>query len=111
MSPTERTLKLLRKQGYLAAVVEKWNKFARCRQDLFGIGDILAVHEWKPIRLIQVTDMAHNAEHVKKLMSLDNTRIVQASMSIEVWAWRKLKSGWEPRVTEITVKQLEGVRR
>jgi len=36
-SPTQRTLKKLRDEVYLAQVVEKWNAFAKIRQDLFGI--------------------------------------------------------------------------
>lgn len=42
-SPTQRTLAALRKLGYLAAVVEKWNHGAHIRQDLFGFIDVLAI--------------------------------------------------------------------
>ncbi|MHB1530468.1 MAG: hypothetical protein ACYCXT_13820 [Acidiferrobacteraceae bacterium] len=43
-SPTQRTLRHLRKAGYpLVQVVEKWNPHAGVRQDLFGIIDVLAV--------------------------------------------------------------------
>ena len=43
MSPTALTLRKLRADGCLAAVVEKWNPHARVRQDLFGFIDIVAV--------------------------------------------------------------------
>jgi hypothetical protein len=36
MSPTQRSLAHLRRLGYQARVVERWNPFARVRQDLFG---------------------------------------------------------------------------
>ena len=44
MTPTQRSLAHLRKWGYIAAVVEKWNPHARIRQDAFGFGDILATN-------------------------------------------------------------------
>ena len=45
ISPTQRTLKRLReKEEYpLVTIVERWNAFAKIRQDLFGIIDILAI--------------------------------------------------------------------
>lgn len=42
MSPAQRSLAALKQLGYRAKVVEKWNPFAKIRQDLFG-GDILAL--------------------------------------------------------------------
>lgn len=48
-SPTVRTLKLLRDQGWTCHVVEKYIKFGNMafgrRIDAFGFGDILACHE------------------------------------------------------------------
>jgi hypothetical protein len=43
ISPTQRSLALMRERGYLCEVVEKWNPYARIRQDLFGFIDILCV--------------------------------------------------------------------
>lgn len=42
-SPTQRTLKLLRNKGMTCQVVERWNQFAKVRQDLFGFIDIVAM--------------------------------------------------------------------
>lgn len=42
-SPTQRSLRYLRENGYEAQVVERWNQFAGIRQDLFGCIDIVAV--------------------------------------------------------------------
>ncbi|WP_428851320.1 hypothetical protein [Imbroritus primus] len=42
-SPTQRTLALLRKEGYTAEVTEHWNAFAGIRQDLFNVIDVLAL--------------------------------------------------------------------
>lgn len=41
-SPTARSLAKLRKDGWTAATVEKWNGFIKRRNDLYGFGDILA---------------------------------------------------------------------
>lgn len=38
MSPTQRLLAHLKALGYHAKFVEKWNAFAKIRQDLFGAG-------------------------------------------------------------------------
>lgn len=40
-SPTARTLEWCRKQGYAAGVTERFNRFAKVRQDLFGIVDLI----------------------------------------------------------------------
>lgn len=41
-SPTSRTLDLLRKEGWTAQVVEKWNPHSKTRLDLFGGIDVFA---------------------------------------------------------------------
>lgn len=48
-SPTQRTLALLRKQGWTAAVVEKWNPHAKVRIDMFGCIDIVAIRSQSPL--------------------------------------------------------------
>jgi hypothetical protein len=47
MTPTGRSLTLMRRSGYLAAVVETWIPHVNRRRDLFGLFDVLAVH---PVR-------------------------------------------------------------
>ena len=42
IQPTERTLKLCRSNGWIAHVVERWNQFAKVRQDLFGFIDVIS---------------------------------------------------------------------
>ena len=43
MSPTARTLALLRKQGYTAQVVERYCHYSHRRIDLFACIDVLAL--------------------------------------------------------------------
>ena len=45
VSYTAKTLALLRKEGYEPGIVERWNPYARVRQDLFTIIDIVALDD------------------------------------------------------------------
>ena len=57
ISPTARTLKKLKDSGDypLVAIVERWNNWAKIRQDLFGIIDLLAIDSKGNTVGIQVT--------------------------------------------------------
>ena len=56
ISPTQRTLKRMKESGdyKLVQVVEKWNAFARIRQDLWNF-DILGISITGETHAIQVT--------------------------------------------------------
>ena len=41
MSPTQKTLEWCRKQNFSVQTVEKWNRFAKRRIDLFGCIDLV----------------------------------------------------------------------
>ena len=100
-SPTERTLKELRKDGYLCAVVEKWNPHALRRQDLFGFIDILAVRPGEVLG-VQCTVGSSAAERVTKIKAHPNlAAVLAAGIRVEVWGWRKLKAGISARKTVI----------
>lgn len=63
----QRTMEVLRKEGYKVAVVEKWNAFAKVRQDLFGFIDLVAIREGTPGVLgVQCTTQHNLGEHIKK---------------------------------------------
>jgi hypothetical protein len=102
-SPTERTLKELRKRGYLCAIVEKYNHFAKIRQDLFGFIDILAINT-NEVLGVQCTSGSGYSARVKKVQGHDNLKAVLASgIAVEVWGWRKLKKeGWQPKIISMT---------
>jgi hypothetical protein len=102
-SPTQRTLEELRSRGYLCAVVEKWNQFAKIRQDLYGFIDILCLHpeEDQPLA-IQCTTRGNVSARVKKIKEHENFELVKAKMVIEVWGWGKLVSGWQCKVVELS---------
>lgn len=101
-SPTTRSLTRLREQGYTAAVVEKWNPHARIRQDLFGFIDLLALREGEVLG-VQACAGSSASARVKKITEHENLNAVRKSgIRIEVWAWRKLKAGWDCRVIDLS---------
>jgi hypothetical protein len=95
-SPTQRSLKRLRDEGYHAEVTEKWNQFAKIRQDLFGFVDILAVGNGRTIG-VQTTSYSNMSARVKKIMDNDVYPILKScGWKIVVHGWKKNKSNrWE----------------
>ncbi len=90
MSPTERTLKELRRLGFACQVVEHWNAHARRRVDLFGFIDILALTP-DGILGIQATSGSNHADRVRKIREecTDNAQAwLSAGGRIEVWSWK-----------------------
>ena len=71
MTPTQRSLKLLRERGYFCAVVEKWNAHKKIRQDLFGFADILACKPPSEHVLVQVCGGGGGAlaQRIAKIMA------------------------------------------
>lgn len=99
-SPTQRSLKWLRDNGYTPFIVEKW-AFGR-RHDLFGFADILALRE-DEVLAVQVTSRGNVGARVRKITSecCDALAVVRkAGIRIEVHGWGKLKAGW-------TLKQVD----
>jgi hypothetical protein len=88
VTPTQRSLAYLREQGYLVAIVEHWNPFARIRQDLWGWCDLLCIRKGE-ILAVQVTASAVSTR-IKKIQESDTVQHVRdAGIRIEVHGWRK----------------------
>ncbi|HVP49623.1 MAG TPA: hypothetical protein VMT56_00225 [Candidatus Bathyarchaeia archaeon] len=102
-SPTSRSLKHLRDQGYLAAVVERWNPYARIRQDLFGVLDLVAVKEKETLG-VQTTSGSNIAARIKKLEdSAALWMLRQAGWAIKIHGWRKNSKGrWVLREVDLS---------
>jgi hypothetical protein len=92
MSPTQRSLKYLRDEGYLVAIVEHWQPFARIRQDLFGFIDLLAIRRDETLA-VQVTASGVSSR-VKKIEASPHLgRVREAGWKIFVHGWRKNAAG------------------
>lgn len=112
-SPTARTLQELRECGYTAQVVERYNAFARVRQDLFGCIDIVAMppanYRLDLIIGIQCCAGSSHAAHRDKIML--ETRLVdwiRCGGSFELWSWSKAgkrgeRKEWTKRVERFTI--------
>ena len=89
-SPTQRTLTRLRELGFTAAVVERWNPYARIRQDLFGFVDLVAVHPDLGYTLyIQTCAGGSHAAREAKIRESEHFPAVAACGIVEVWSWAK----------------------
>ncbi len=119
MSPTQRTLKRLRGQGYRTAVVERWLRYAGQfgkRQDMFGIIDVLAINSEEDLGIQCCAGSVKS--HLTKLLEERNQECFDwlecPHRRLEIWAWRKLlkKRGgkakiWSPNIVEITLEDLD----
>lgn len=108
-SPTQRSLELLRKQGYTVGVVEHWNPFARIRQDLFGFIDLVAVRPGvRGVLAVQTTSGGNVSARLAKIRSEARAGIwLAAGNAIVVHGWRKnSKRRWECR--EVVVDFVNG---
>lgn len=92
MTPTARTLKEMRSRGYVCAVTERWNPFAKIRQDLFGFVDVLCVGNGETVA-VQATggDGGNVAARVAKIASDELAESVAACRKA---GWRILVMGW-----------------
>lgn len=102
MSPTHRTLCALRSEGRVCEVVERWNPYAKRRQDLLGFIDVISVDEQRGIVGIQCfsTDWAAHVRKIREEKAREATAWLQAGGKIELWGWRalKMKRGGERKV-------------
>lgn len=116
MSPTQRSLAKLRKEGWEVCVVEKWIPQAKKRVDAFGFGDILGYKanipnyfrpgEAYPIEsldmlatitmsyttLFQVTTGSNFAARKKKILANEKAKgWFECGNGICIHGWRQLK--------------------
>lgn len=113
MTPTQRTLRELREQGRVCAIVERWNQHVGAhgiRQDLFGIIDVIALDPQRGVVGVQSCGSAFAAHERTFLEDRAQECIDWLSTPgtvLELWGWRKvkLKRGgkamrWQPRIRE-----------
>lgn len=102
-SPTQLSLRELRKTCQAVQVVERWNPHARIRQDLFGFIDIIALHGSETIA-VQSTSWANVPARARKIAESEHLAAVrEAGWRILVHGWRKGKNGrYELRCEDIS---------
>lgn len=101
MTPTQRSLKYLREQGYQCWIVEHWNHFARIRQDLFGCIDILCIGHGETLA-VQTTSTGV-AARVKKIRENEYFQeMLNSGWIVVVHGWSKNSKG-EMRLREVNL--------
>src|SRR5208282_1305404 len=111
MTPTARSLALLRRSGYVADVVERWIPGANVRRDLFGCIDVLAVRPAaRAILAVQATTsdhLAHRLDKARKLPAL--AAWLRAGGAFEVWGWARRGKRWHVRRVAVRSEDLAAV--
>lgn len=89
-SATQATRKHLKSLGITSQITERWNAFAKVRQDLFGFIDLVALDTSVGIIGIQTTTMDNMAARRTKIEELETLSPWLLSGGIvEVWGWGK----------------------
>ncbi len=102
MTPTQRSLKHLRDEGWKVAIVEHWNPFARIRQDLFGIVDLLAIRDGETLA-VQTTSYSNVSARIRKIADAEITPYLRAAgWLIHVHGWHKIGTRWKLRIVDIS---------
>jgi hypothetical protein len=109
MSPTARTLDHLRRQGYVAAVVERWIPQANIRRDLFGCIDIVVVKPGCPVLGVQATSISNVGARLKKAKAIPELRTWLTVASFQVWGWVKRRGVWTAKIVEVQAVDLAEV--
>ena len=102
-SPTQRSLALLRREGYDPWIVERRITPIILR-DLWGFVDLLCVHrESGELLAVQTTDGTSVSKRLAKSRDaiMDQPWLRKTTIRIDVHGWRKLKTGWHCRREEI----------
>ena len=112
-SPTQRSIELLKSQGYTVYIAEHYNAFAKIRRDLFGFIDIVALHpNKKGVLGIQTTTGTNLSARIKKAQMLTAFNLwLSCGNAVEFHGWRKLVTGkvqktWQPNIVRIDLSDL-----
>lgn len=101
-SPTQLSLKHMRELGYVCEVTERWNMYAKCRQDLYGFIDILCLGENEVVG-VQATSYANVSNRKKKITEHENLAAVRkAGLRILVHGWHKVNGKWTVREVDLS---------
>ena len=94
VSPTQRSLKKLREEGWIAEVTERWIPGANIRKDLWGFVDILCLRDGQLLG-VQSTSYANVSARVKKIADSELVgEVRKAGIALTVHGWRKVNGRW-----------------
>ena len=87
MTPSQRTVKHLKDQGYMVATVEYYHYFTKRRHDLFNVIDILAIGNGETLA-VQVTSKSNMSARIRKIEECEALPEMLRS------GWRVIVHGW-----------------
>jgi len=102
-SPTQRSLAHARAEGWTAAIAERWNPYAKIRQDLLGWIDLIVLRDGEIVGVQTTSGSNHAARRTKILASPTYDAWRRAGGKAEVWTWAKRgprgkRKAWSLRV-------------
>jgi hypothetical protein len=102
MSPTGRTLDLLRRSNYVADVVERFiqpkGNRAGFRKDFLSFADIIAARPGDGVMAIQATTLSHLSHRlVKAKRQPALSRWLKSGARFECWGWFRSGGRWKVR--------------
>jgi len=105
-SPTSRSLEMLRNDGYVADVIERWIPRAMIRKDWCGFGDILACGD-ENIALIQTTTASNLMARWHKVVANPAAeKWLNAGGEIFVHGWAKRGGRGERKLWQCDVRKI-----
>lgn len=114
MTPTARSLNLLRRQGWLVAIVERWLPHTKIRVDLFGFADLLGIRGPETVA-VQVTTSDHAAARVTKIQNCPAAKVWLESPTRKIlvhgWSLQGSRGGrktWECRIVSMSSDSIVG---
>ncbi len=114
MSPMQRTLTEIKKNGLKYWKVETWQPWVKRRVDLFNIIDVLVLDAG--IIGVQVcgNDFAAHKHKILEQEKENTFAWLSAGGLLEVWGWRKLQkvrgkkaTYWSPRIADVLIHNEE----
>lgn len=104
MTPTSRSLELLRSEGWTVDVVEKTINTGKMvfKRDLFGCLDIIGFRNGETL-VVQTTSASNISSRIKKITESPHLRgIREAGWRIEVHGWGRKKGRWHCRREDLS---------
>jgi len=111
ISPTQRSLALIREDGGAPWIVERWT--GPVKVDLYNLFDLLVVYPRKPhngILAVQTTTASNASSRVEKIRDSPYTVMwLRSGGRIQVHGWAKRgargeRKAWSCRVLEVVIK-------
>lgn len=102
VTPTQLSKRKLEAEGYTVEITERWNSFAKIRQDMWGFVDLVGLKENETLA-VQTTSYDNVSKRVNKIADHPNVDAVRkAGWRIVVHGWHKKDNRWTCREVDLS---------